>query len=371
VLVTTPRYPPLIGGVETHAHEVAVRLARQGVKITVLTTDLTGEMEAECCLDGVHVRRVRAYPADRDYYFAPGIYSAMKESTWDIVHCQGYQTLVAPIAMMSALRLDIPLVVTFHSGGTSSRLRHALRGLQRAALRPLLVRAAALVAVSRFEADFFSRHLGIERTRFDVVANGSNLPARPSEPRVEPIGTLILSVGRLERYKGHHRVIEALPHVCDRIPDVRLRIAGAGPYEASLHRLAMRHGVADRVSIGPVSASDRAGMASLLSQASLVTLLSEYEAHSIAVLEALALERPVLVADTSGLREFAVAGQARSVPLSSTPAEIAAAIIQQIADPISTSRVPLPTWEECAAGVLRVYQSVAASPDKSGLVAAR
>ena len=44
-------------------------------------------------------------------------------------------------------------------------------------------------------------------------------------------------------------------------------------------------------------------MAEELSQAALVVLLSEYETHPIAVLEAVALGRPALVAATSGLSE--------------------------------------------------------------------
>ena len=120
VLVTTPRYLPLIGGVETHAHEVAKRLVQQGVRVTVATTDLSGKINAISHLDGVEVRRVRGWPAGRDYYFAPGLYSVMRERTWDLVHCQGYHTLVTPMAMLSALRLRIPYVVTFHSGGSSS-----------------------------------------------------------------------------------------------------------------------------------------------------------------------------------------------------------------------------------------------------------
>ncbi|MFN8528578.1 MAG: hypothetical protein U0670_08200 [Anaerolineae bacterium] len=40
-------------------------------------------------------------------------------------------------------------------------------------------------------------------------------------------------------------------------------------------------------------------MSRLLARASLVVLFSEYEAHPVAVMEALSLRRPVLVADTS------------------------------------------------------------------------
>jgi glycosyltransferase involved in cell wall biosynthesis len=259
--------------------------------------------------------------------------------------------------MLSAWCTGIPFVVTFHSGGHSSRLRNAVRGVQRAALRPLIVRAAALIAVSRFEAEFFSSGLRIPQDRFVVIPNGSNLPDLPVPAATGRDETLILSVGRLERYKGHHRVIAALPRVREWIPNVRLRIVGSGPYERQLQRHARDCGVADLVDVGPIPASDRAGMSALLSHAALVTLMSEYEAHPISVIEALAMGRPVLVADTSGLSEFAQAGHARAIPLNSTANEIAAAIVQQIAEP-PIARVEVPSWDDCAASVLRVYQNI-------------
>src|SRR5207302_1617097 len=98
---------------------------------------------------------------------------------------------------------------------------------------------------------------------------------------------VIVSVGRLERYKGHHRVIAALPRVAQARPGVRLRVLGSGPYQQPLHRLATDLGVEDRVEICAIAPSDREGLARALREASLVTLLSEYEAQPLAVLEAL------------------------------------------------------------------------------------
>src|SRR5690606_38221328 len=124
---------------------------------------------------------------------------------------------------------------------------------------------------------------------------------------------LILSVGRLEAYKGHQRVIAALPHVLEAVPTAQVRIAGTGPYEHELRRLAERLGVTPRVEIAAVPAGDRGAMAGLLQRASVVTLLSEYEAQAIAVTEAVALGRPVVVAYAAGLMEFADRGLARGV----------------------------------------------------------
>jgi glycosyltransferase involved in cell wall biosynthesis len=164
----------------------------------------------------------------------------------------------------------------------------------------------------------------------------------------------------LESYKGHQRVLAALPHLVDDMPDVRLRVVGSGPYESELRRLAQELNIQDRVEIGPIPPTDRVAMATLMSTAGLVTLLSEYEAHPVAVTEALALGRRVLVADTSGLSEFARRGQAMAIPLDSSPAEVASAIRAALRRP-PPEAVAIPTWDDCAARLAQTYRSVLAT----------
>lgn len=228
--------------------------------------------------------------------------------------------------------------------------------MQWRALRPLLTRATKLIGVSHFEADYFRDLLRLPAEQFAVIYNGVTAPGVSQLPASIPPQTLIISVGRLERYKGHHHLIAALPLLREWRPDARLLILGNGPYEAALRALAREVGVAEHVDIRFVPANDRQGMAELLSQASLVALLSEYEAHPIAVMEALALRRPVLVASTSGLREIAEQGLARMISLKSTPAEIALAARQQIEEPVVLpAHLTLPTWDDCASRLQSIY----------------
>lgn len=363
VLLVTARYFPFMGGVENHVYQVARRLAARGVTVTVLTTDPSGRLPAEEEREGVRIRRVRAWPANRDYYFAPGIYRAIVRGRWDVVHCQCYHTLVPPLAMLAALRARAPYVVTFHGGGHSSRVRNALRPVQYALLRPLLARAARLVATARFEIPFFGGRLRLPEERFAFIPNGSDLAsdlaevAPPSAAMAD--GTVIASLGRLERYKGHHRILAALPKILEQQPDARLWIAGAGPFEPTLRRMARDLGVAERVEIRAIPVAERATMAAELSRVALAVLLSEYETHPMAALEALALGCPLLVADTSGLRELAEQGLARAIPLRSTAEQVAAAVLDQLRRPPIPRAVDLPTWDSCAADLLTLYQTVA------------
>ena len=257
--------------------------------------------------------------------------------------------------------------MTFHGGGSSSHLRNSLRGVQRRLLRPLLARAEWLVAIARFEISLYGSELNIPENKFVLIPNGADLP-QAQQPLLCPVqepgrrGTLIASVGRLERYKGHQRMIAALPDLIEMIPDARLWIAGSGPYEPELRRMARRYGVEERVDIHSIPPTQRQAMARELSAAAVVVLLSEYETHPLAILEALALGRPALVTDTSGLSELAQQGLVRAIPLDSTPRQVAAAVAEQVRHPLKPAQLHLPTWDECVDKLFTLYQQAARRP---------
>ena len=312
--MVAPRFFPLQGGIETHTYEVGRRLVHSGVGVTVLTTDTTRKLPSAEEIEGVQVIRVPAYPPHSDLYYAPQIARVIGCGDWDLVHCQGCHTLVPPVALPAARRAGIPTLLTLHTGGHSSELRMALRGVQWRVLRPSLRSCRRLIGVSRYEIDYFQQVLGLGYERFVYIPNGGQLP-QPSAAvdRANDSIKRIVSVGRLERYKGHHRVIAALPRVRAELGDVLVTILGTGPEEQHLRRQAARLGVSEYVTIRSIPSVDRDAMAAALANADLVTLLSDAESHPVAVVEALALHRPVLIADNTGMSEIVSQYWARAV----------------------------------------------------------
>lgn len=359
VLMVTPRSPLTQGGVERHVMEVSRRMAATGVRVEVLCTDPAVKRATSETRDGVRIKAVRAWPRGRDWYFAPGIWREMGREKWDLVHVQSYHTLVAPLAMLRALTLRVPYVVTFHGGGHSSELRNRSRGMQMRLLRPLLRRATRLVAIARFEVEQYGEALGVPPERFAFVPNGTDLSFSDGDlAATEPEAPVLASIGRLERYKGHHRVLEAFPLVLEREPEARLLIVGKGPYEGELRRQAEALGLNGKVEITSVPADDPRGMATLLGGVSLVVLMSEFESHPLVALEAAAARRRLLVADAGGLAEIAADGFGRGIPLEATPEQIAAAAIEELAKPQPQRSPSLTSWDECAAALLDLYGSI-------------
>jgi len=272
---------------------------------------------------------------------------------WDLVHCQGVHSPVPVTAMLAARRAGIPYLVTFHTGGHSQQLRNKLRSTQWRALGCLLRDASALIGVSRFEAETMTLRARLARESVMVIRNGGSLPA----PRAGTVAVRgrIVSSGRLERYKGHHRIIEALPHIMGKVRDAHLIILGSGPYESELVKLAKRLGVLDRVTIKSIAPSDRRAMATALAEASVFAALSDYEAHPVAVMEALSLGRPVVGCDASGIAELVAEGWVYGVDLGASPEVIGDRLVMAMSSPPSADPTELPTWDDCAQQLAQLY----------------
>ena len=132
-------------------------------------------------------------------------------------------------------------------------------------------------------------------------------------------------------------------------------IVGSGPYDASLRQLARHAGVADRVEIHSIPSEHRSELGALLARAGLVTLLSEYESQGISVMEALAMGAPVLTPNSSALGELGTRGLATTVLLAASNASVAEALIQGLRRPHAGPPPSLPTWDDAAEALHRIY----------------
>lgn len=362
VLVVAARFLPDLGGTETHVHEITRRMAtRRDFDLTVLTTDRSGTRPTREEFDGFTVLRCRSYPRHQDWYFAPGIYRQILNHDYDLVHCQGIHTAVPILAMVAARRKRIPYVVTLHTGGHSSRFRHRLRNIQWRSLSPLLRGAAVIVAVSRFEQRIFQKACSLDAARFRIIQNGGELPV--SHAPAEVIPGRIVSCGRLERYKGHQRVIEALPIVQRSVPDATLHILGSGPYESKLRARISALSLGESVVIEHISPDDRRRMGESLNRAAVVAALSEYESHPLAVMEALTLGVQAVVLDAAGLGDLVADGMVIGIPKDASSATVARILVAALQAQYASVSARLPTWDDAAIDLGRIYMdAVGATP---------
>jgi glycosyltransferase involved in cell wall biosynthesis len=360
VLVVSAQFLPVMGGIETHINETVSRIcSSEDIDISVLSTDRSGRLPSKEQFPGFTVERCRSYPRKRDYYIAPDIYRRVRTADVDILHCQGIHTAVPILAMLAAKRRGLPFMVTLHTGGHSSSVRNRLRRIQWRLLAPLLRGAESIVSVGRYEQQLFQEVCRLDGSRFTIIRNGGDLGMeRAAEIRIPG---RIISSGRLERYKGHHRVIQALPMVRQTIPNATVKILGSGPYADHLHTLVRDLHMEDFVSIESIPPSDRKQMMQSLSEAAVFAAMSEYEAHPIAVMEALALGVPVVGCDVAGVGDLVEDGLVTGVPKDAKPDAVAQALIAALSSPKAAEGPPLRTWDTTAGELADVYRCVSRS----------
>jgi glycosyltransferase involved in cell wall biosynthesis len=115
----------------------------------------------------------------------------------------------------------------------------------------------------------------------------------------EPLDPLVVSVGRLEPEKNYALLIEAMERVISRFPRAKCLIVGGGSCREELRARVESSGLASHVTLpGP-----RSDIPDLLSAADVFALSSLKEGLPVALLEAMAAGRAVVVTSVGGMPE--------------------------------------------------------------------
>lgn len=152
------------------------------------------------------------------------------------------------------------------------------------------------------EERVFRVHPGVDTERFVPVERSSEVRGRLGWGD-RPVVT---TVGRLQKRKGHDVLIDALPQIRSRVPDVLYAIVGGGEERDSLEARARERGVADAVKfMGEVTDQE---LVECYQQCDLFALpnreiAGDIEGFGLVLLEAQASGRPVLAGDSGGTAE--------------------------------------------------------------------
>jgi glycosyltransferase involved in cell wall biosynthesis len=119
-------------------------------------------------------------------------------------------------------------------------------------------------------------------------------------------GHRLLYVGNLIKGKGVHILFEALSAVIRDYPNAVLSIVGSGPLERDLKKLANRIGLTSHVVFLGRRRHDE--LPTIMHEADLFVFPSLSEAMPRAVLEAMAMELPVIATRVGGIPEMIEAG---------------------------------------------------------------
>jgi len=308
-------YPPAPGGMESHLQTLARAQASLGAEVDVvcvnhmdrhgknLTWSRHGATDTLRETDGpVRLTRVGRSASFARLDVCPqlnNILRSLDRADIDILHVHTPNPTM--LLALSAVRPDIPTVITHHSDIVRQRiLRYALRPFEQMVYR----RATTVFATSpaylsrsnllkRFASKVRSLPLGVGLQDYLTPSAAAHAHAEQLKREHGPL--LWLAVGRCVYYKNFHVAIRALTHVPG-----KLIIVGHGPEENALKLLAKELGVSDRVIWRNYAPKDELVGAYLAAKALFFPSNARSEAFGLVQVEAMASGCPVINTQIDG-----------------------------------------------------------------------
>lgn len=337
---------PLAGGAELVTHQILLRLCADGHQVTFLTSTFPGAQAETETFGYKIIRRGNRFTVYAD---ALRYYRQFLSDTTDLV-IEEVNTI--PFFFLrqisSQSRLHTHHVLFFHQLAREvwfhqmffpvSLLGYLLEPLY---LRMLASSGSLVLTVSSSTKTDLCR-FGFSHERIKVIREGiilDRLPQLwPAKQEKFPELTMLV-LGAIRPMKRTHHVIEAFRLAKNRIPGLRLIIAGrpAGRYGVKLIESLAKdphHGSIEyRGAIGEEEKKE------LLRRVHVVLVTSIKEGWGLVVTEASSQGTPAVVYNVDGLRDSVRDGVTGVVTHDNTPAELADAVVRVLEDPIVYERI--------------------------------
>lgn len=211
----------------------------------------------------------------------------------------------------------------------------------------LVRKVDAVISVSRYSAEQFARWSKVPIERAFVLPNCVDLDTFRPQPRdpvlLERYGLkahkVILTVGRLasaERHKGFDEVIELMPRLLKRFPNLKYLIVGEGDDRPRLEAKADSYRVANHVIFtGHIPEREKVAHYNL---ADAFVMPSTWEGFGIVLIEAAACGVPVIGSRADGSREALREGLLGRLVDPRKPEELIEAVTAVLKNPSSHAR---------------------------------
>jgi len=316
-------YPPrVIGGISPHVFFLSKSLAKNGVKVHVVTCDFPNAPAHEV-IDGVEVYRIDSYK-NPSPDFATWVYlmnlNMQKEAASiaaklpdeiDVFHAHDWLVATAGIGLKHVFRK--PLLVTMHSTeiGRRDGLHTTTEKMIHETEAWLTYEAWRVVCCSDYMMQHVKWAFGLPNDKLVMVPNGVNLHVYDGSEKqgliafrrifALPEEKIVLYVGRLVYEKGIHILINAVPKVLEKV-NAKFVIVGSGYMKEQLSNIVKSMGLEHKVLFtGFVEEED---LLKLQKCADVSVVPSLFEPFGIVALEAMAAKSPIVVSDTGGLSEI-------------------------------------------------------------------
>jgi glycosyltransferase involved in cell wall biosynthesis len=305
-LIVTPRYLPLLGGLEREVWLLAREFCRRGLQPVIVTEQLGFDLPLHEVDDGVVVHRV---PSSETRSLTVQLHVALAQARLVLHYARRARFAIVRTATLPALVvgllkrlrvLRVPTLVTVETGGEADDVVALAR-------RPLFPVSRALVSghdvmngLCRWNVDHL-REYGFPEETITMIPNGIDTTAWATTTAPERVRRFLF-LGRLEPEKGIFELLDALVRVRERQPDVTLTVAGDGLAGPAMRTRVAELGLEDGVTFaGRVEYED---LGALFASVDAFVLPSYSEGMPLSVLEAAAHRRVLIVTDVGDIRRL-------------------------------------------------------------------
>lgn len=322
-------------GAQRQLLELVKGLDKNCFKPVVLTLKPGGPMEREFR----EVPQVEVLSLDRrgkyDLLGVFKVWGILRRMKADVV--QPFLTPATFFGLLPALLSRTPVkIVTERAGPGARNARLGYRFYLKA--EDLLTRFADWsVANSQAGREYLIRR-GINPARIRVIYNGINLSRLTADKEgvqkvrrrldVPPDGKVVGMMARLFPVKNHAMFLQAAALINQVIPDTRFALVGDGPLRSQLEDMNQELGLASKVTLF----GEQRDVGTYLSAFDIAVLTSDTEGCSNALIEAMALGKPIVATDVGGNREVVNHGETGLLVPRDDPEALAEAIITLLRD---------------------------------------
>lgn len=328
------------GGIERHVFHLVTHLTRLGAEVTLFVQAIDAarktmdDAAARAVLHGLHALVFLRYDYTSPALPPNGVLGRQINYPWytwqlgraaahharrgayDVVHSQGLCAAgYGFIRSRDPLLRRVPFVANPH-GMEEFRTPDRRKWLAYAPFRALYAYghrvADRAIATDACTKDDLPRYLGVEPAHVAVIPSAIDVAeclghVRPAlrvalreRLRLDDADLALLSVGRLERNKGFHVLIEALARLRPELPPRwRWLLVGDGKERAALEGQARAAGIADNVTF--VGRLDDDELHSLYEEVDLVVHPTLYEGSSLVTLEGMVHRKPMIASAAGGI----------------------------------------------------------------------
>lgn len=296
--MTSETYFPRFGGAEIHVHNLINRLKSKNCEV-VLFTNETGEDSDE--------EIIRLKWSKKSLF---KIFKILwKESNGvDIIHSHYSYRLAAICSVIGRLR-GIPVVVTLHGMGILNhpgtifiyQLAHSLYRFM------ALKFSVRIISTSEDLAKFAYKYINKEKV--DIILNGfdeqifsRNIIVSEKLLNENKDKKIIVTIRRLVPKNGIHYLVEAMPYIIDKVPNIKYLMIGDGTMKNHIKNRIKKLGIEKYVDIvGKLSSKE---IPEYLKLSDVVVFPSTAESSSIACAEAMAIGCNIVASRVGGLVEL-------------------------------------------------------------------